>query len=402
MPAVVSSAEPAFCSNAADIAPGHLELLDRLQNPDMNLTASLSFLKSWTYFTDPSVPAFENLTATGPYAGTLQAFNTGKILRERYDHLVSTTRPTRFWSCSSSRDVQTARYFADGFFGSQWSWDGSAELEIIPEDEDRGANTLTPGDTCLEYRTDISYGHDYGYGKLAEWQRVFTKPIADRVTHHAGGLKLSPLDIYSMMEMCGFEILARGSSSWCDVFTPEEWLHFEYARDVLHFYRAGPGNAYAGAMGWLWLNATQDLMSNHSSKDVYFSFVHDGDIVPVMSTLQLLNEQALLQELPTDRVKTDRRWKTSDVVPMGGRLVFERIACGTQSETAPKEHFVRLFINDGLMPLPGLPPGRDIKHAVRLADFHDFIASKGALFGDFREMCSLPDDAADRITFLHQ
>lgn len=296
----------------------------------------------------------------------------------------------------------TAEFFADGFFGSNWLRDRSAELEVIPEDDDRGADTLTPGDTCHQYVSDREYGHDYGYGKLEEWQKVFTAPIARRLAHHARGLDLGHLDVYSMMEMCGFEILVRGSSPWCDVFTQGEWSHFAYARDLLHFYRAGPGNDYAGAMGWLWLDATQHLMSNESSKDVYFSFVHDGDIVPVMATLQILNEHLVRQELPTDQMKSDRRWKTSDVVPMGGRLIFERIACGTASSTNPNEYFVRLFINDGLVKFPGLRSMGKIKHAVALADFQRFIASRRDLFGDFREVCKLSKEAPHRITFLHQ
>ncbi|KAI1626603.1 3-phytase phyB [Exophiala viscosa] len=379
----------------------HLDLIERLQNSNVTLTGSLSFLEAWAYFTEPSDPAFENLTASGPYAGTHQATHTGKALRQHYDHLVSKARPTKFWSGSASRDVQTARYFGDGFFGPEWEVSGAAELVVIPEVASRGADTLTPGDTCSKYRTAPT-GHDYGYGKLEQWQKVFTKPIGQRLAQDAIGMEFSHLDIYSMMEMCGFETLARGASPWCDVFTQEEWLHFEYARDLLHFYRAGPGNSYAGAMGFLWLNATQDLMSNKTSKDVYFSFVHDGDIVPVMATLQVLNERLILQELPTGHMKEDRRWRTSDVVPMGGRLIFERIACEQGIKTSSKEHFVRLFINDGLMKLPGLPSVQHFEHAVRLTDFQKFIASRGEFFGDFREVCSLPEDAADRITFLHQ
>ncbi|KAK5458174.1 hypothetical protein LTS15_004253 [Exophiala xenobiotica] len=380
---------------------GHLDLLDRLQNSGVALTGELSFLNTWAYFTDPSKPAFENLTDSGPYAGTLQAFNTGKMLRNNYGHLIPRKRRTRFWSCGSPRDVETAKFFANGFFGPDWNSDGSAELVVIPEDAELGADTLTPGDTCYKYRKD-GYGHDYGYGKLELWQKVFTEPIAGRLAQHAEGMEFNHLDIYSMMEMCGFEVLAKGVSPWCSVFTQEEWLHFEYARDLLHFYRAGPGNSYAGAMGLLWLNATQKLMSNESSNDVYFSFVHDGDIVPVMATLQILNERVLVQELPTTHMKADRHWRTSDVVPMGGRLIFERVGCETGSDTSEKEYFVRLFVNDGLMKLPGLSVVRHIKHAVRLEDFQDFIATRGELFGDFRDVCSLPADSPDGITFLHQ
>ena len=98
-----------------------------------------------------------------------------------------------------------------------------------------------------------------------------------------------------MMEMCGFEILVRGDSPWCKVFTREEWLDFEYARDLLHFYRAGPGNKYAGAMGWLWLNATQDLISQERIGGVHFSFAHDGEIIPVLAALGIYSGHNPLQ-----------------------------------------------------------------------------------------------------------
>lgn len=79
------------------------------------------------------------------------------------------------------------------------------------------------------------------------------------------------------------------------VFTREEWLDFEYARDLLHFYRAGLGIKYAGAMGWLWLNATQDLISQERIGGVYVSFVHDGDIIPVLAALGIYSGHNPLQ-----------------------------------------------------------------------------------------------------------
>lgn len=366
------------------------------------LKGSLYFLKTWTYFTDPADPAFENLTTEGPFAGTLQAHNTGRKLRRRYDHLVPKDRSIRFWSCSSPRDVETAQYFADGFFGTQWATDGSAELQVIPETAERGADTLTPGDTCHRYRTD-AYGHDYGYHQLEIWQKTFAPAIAERLSGDAVGVSLDPLDIYSMMELCGFEVLARGYSSWCNVFTHKEWLQFEYARDLLHFYRAGPGNQYAPAMGWLWLNATTEQLSNNTSKDVYFSFVHDGDIVPMLAALQILDEKTIIQDLPTGHVKEDRRWRTSDVVPMGGRVMFERVACGGSKGNKRRRKYVRIFINDGLMKMAGLPTSYELPHGVRVEDFQAFVDSRLELYGDFKSVCDLAgQDVPGRITFLHQ
>jgi acid phosphatase len=269
----------------------------------------------------------------------------------------------------------------------------------------RGANTLTPGDTCSNYATDNQEGHDKGYIKLAEWQATFSKPISERLANDAVGVSFSPLDVYGMMELCGFEILARGGSPWCDVFSRQEWLEFEYARDLLHYYRAGPGNKFGALMGWLWLNATQHLMSNHSSKDVYFSFVHDGDIIPAVATLGILSELSGLEELPTDRVAHERNWRTSDVVPMGGRLVFERITCEPEERAQENQHAVRLFVNDALVDLTSIPHAvlsTDIEGAISLESFQTFLSVRGSELGDFRQICGLASDAPDKIEFLHQ
>lgn len=171
----------------------------------------------------------------------------------------------RLWASDSKRVVDTARYFAAGLLGISSDWNGNdiAEVDVIPESVDRGSDTLTPGDTCLRYIEDTEFGHDYGRNMLVRFQNVYIPPIARRLVDEEGNQAVggfTNLEVYSMQEMCGFETLARGSSPWCDVFTSRDWDHFEYARDLIHFYRAGPGNAYAGAMGWLWLNATSHLV----------------------------------------------------------------------------------------------------------------------------------------------
>jgi acid phosphatase len=75
-----------------------------------------------------------------------------------------------------------------------------------------------------------------------------------------------------MQLLCGFETIAKGSSPWCDVFTKDEWEGFEYARDIIHYYRAGPGNPYSASMGWLWLNVTANLLrEGPSSGPLFFS-----------------------------------------------------------------------------------------------------------------------------------
>lgn len=364
---------------------GHLSLLARLQPYVLN--GSLSFLNDdqWTYFASPLRArdgTFDDLTAASPYAGTLSAFKLGTTLRSRYSHLLAyeAEGPTSLWSASSPRDVETARYFADGLFGRDWALPNAtnpASLHIIPETEERGSNTLTPSDTCTRYIHDKVSGHDKGYHKLAEWQRVFTRPISARLSaaNPAIDPALSPLEVYGMMELCGFETLVRGDSPWCGIFSQAEWLDFEYARDLLHYYRAGPGNRYAAAMGSLWLNSTNHLLAQESKLtdhresqgsapgELYAAFVHDSDIVPVIAALGVLGEESPaadrrrkshndddLEGLPATHRKDSRLWRTSDIVPMLGHLIIERLNCHTPQGWPYRD--VRLFLNDGWMGLP--------------------------------------------------
>ena len=260
----------------------------------------------------------------------------------------------------------------------------------------------------MNYQTDIEHGRAYGYTALDLWQRTFTVPISKRLEPSAPGFNFSAVDIYSMFEMCGFEIMVRGVSPWCNIFTNTDWEDFEYGRDLLHFYRAGPGNKYAGAMGFLWLDATAKNIFNQtaSAKRPYVSFVHDGDIIPLMATLGIIDEDtdpttdkpALL---PTQHRKRDRNWKTSDIVPMGGRVVFERIHCNTSLQAVQDRRFVRLLINDGHVKL-GNRKGDLLGNDLTVEEFEGMVEERRGRFGDFRGVCGLPGDGPAGIDFLHQ
>ncbi|KKY14297.1 putative multiple inositol polyphosphate phosphatase [Phaeomoniella chlamydospora] len=380
----------------------HLSLLQRLAESRNALSPVFDFLANWTYFTSVDRPAFEQLTSTSQNAGTLEAFNTGVKLRTRYPHLIPANGSTRIWSASSPRDVATARYFADGFFGREWEKNAVAELEVVPETMDRGADTLTPGDTCLNYVEDTVEGHDKGYGVLAHWQKVYIRRIIEHLQTANSNMTFTPVDVYSMMEMCGFEMLARdGISPWCGLFDQEAWLDFEYARDLLHFYRAGPGNRFSKVMGMLWLNATLSLLEQGSSAGtLFFSFVHDGDIIPILSALGYpagYDNEPCETKMPSDTLVLDRAYRTSDITPMGGRIILERLQC---ESAGSQEIYVRLNINDGIVPI-----GHDTSgpgHSTTLQDFKDYLMVRAKMAGDFREVCGLEMSAPSKITFLHQ
>lgn len=268
-------------------------------------------------------------------------------------------------------------------------------------------------------------GHDYGLTQLFKFRSTYLPAIAARFEVQNPGIRFTDGEVYSMQELCGFETLVRGSSPWCDVFSHEDWLNFEYARDVLHYYRAGPGNKYGPAMGWLWLNATAGLMRRAPDAGrLFFSLygplfvipvwelrvaltsensVHDGDIIPMLAALDLSPSE---QHLPVTHRPQERAWRTSQVVPMNGRTIFELHSCNSSrprpnaNNKKSQEHFVRININDGIVSLPTCTSGPG--SSCPLEDFLALVRRRGVEIGDFREICGLGENASGRITFLHQ
>ena len=174
--------------------------------------------------------------------GTLSSFSTGVRLRTRYQHLLERTSlektPTKFWASDSNRVIETAKHFAAGFFGIDYDIANKAILQVISEHSSLGADTLTPGRTCLANKKDEMEGQRKGYRLLNEYRASYMPAIRERLAKQTD-MYFEDHEIYAMQEMCGFEITVRGRSDWCDVFTQDEFLSFEYARDLLHYYRAG-------------------------------------------------------------------------------------------------------------------------------------------------------------------
>lgn len=239
-----------------------LELYHRLQDTNVTLSADIANASRRNFFAPFPKAQFEQLITTGPHAGTLQAFNAGVALRTRYEHLRESALEqgqTNFWTSDSPRCIDTARYFATGFFGLDWN--DTATLHIVPESTEQGGNTLTPARACPSYiKNRDQRGHEYGNQQLKKFRASYMPNIRKRLQATNSDMLFDDSEIYSMQEYCAFEMLVKGDSKWCDVFTRDEWESFEYARDLLHYYRAGPGNPFAAPGGMLWLKSTAELL----------------------------------------------------------------------------------------------------------------------------------------------
>lgn len=100
--------------------------------------------------------------------------------------------------------------------------------------------------------------------------------------------------------------------------------------------------------------------------------------------------------------------------PMGGRIIFERFTCPAPKncwsndlypnhvycDDASSDVYVRLNINDGVVPIPNCDDGPG--GACSLTTFLQWIAKREAELPDWHQMCDTPDDAPRSIQFLHQ
>ena len=137
--------------------------------------------------------------------------------------------------------------------------------------------------------------------------------------------------------------------------------------------------------------------------------------------------------LPVTHRPPTRAWRTSQVVPMGGRIILERLTCSPDAANRPSSNkpsipphhhhhdrkqphqipsqqssspdgnltFVRININDGIVALRSCSnsgPGS----SCPLDEFLAHVKRRGEEVGDFRELCGLGPEAPGRITFLHQ
>ena len=127
--------------------------------------------------------------------------------------------------------------------------------------------------------------------------------------------------------------------------------------------------------------------------------------------------------LPTTHREPSRSWHLSQVTPMSGRIIFERLTCGSahasshyqlhhgyfegstraQQRVLQAGHnrtYVRININDGIVALPNCTSGPG--SSCPLEEFLANVAKRGEEVEDFREICGLGDDVPGALDFLHQ
>jgi acid phosphatase len=348
----------------------------------------LDFLQKWQ--TPISDEELEDLTTVG----RLESYKLGTEVHLRYPGMKP---PKKVWTSTAERTELSAKSFIEGLVMQS----NETERVTISEDQSEGADSLTPYKGCPKYSSS------FGSKQSGEFQKVYTAPIMERFRAYAPSFNWTANDITAMQQLCGYETVIRGKSPFCDLdlFSPDEWLQFEYMNDIQYFYNTGYGNEISGVLGYPWLNATaQQLLAGNSTQDLYVSFTHRELPPTVAVALGIFNNTAwagaanINNTMPFNKINYQRAWRSSRILPFLTNIAIERLEC--DSYGYPAGTYVRVLVNQDPQQLEcAVGPGDSCSEG----SFAEFIQQRGEMFGDYTEKCAPTDynNSTDILTIYN-
>ena len=369
--------------------------IEKLSNTPVNwgqTAPTLAFLSNW------QAPVSEKDSELLTRDGKLEATQLGVDLSFRYPAL---RIPQRVWASTAERTVKSAQALIRGLEPD----DNQVNLVQIQESKKAGANSLTPYSSCPAY--SASAGSD----QSDQYTDVYTAPILARLRAQAPAFNWTADDVFGMQELCGYETVIRGSSPFCstDLFSPNEWLSFEYANDIKYFYNTGYGNNVAGAIGFPWLNATMGLLSADTApQDLYVSFTHRELPPTVAVAMGLFNNTAfssgnINDTMPLNVNNQRRAWKSSNIFPFLGNVGIERLNCSASYgfdalKQSSGDIFYRALWNNAPQQLPTCADGPG--ESCSAQGLQTFLNERQQIFGGFSQKCGVTyPNTTDIVTF---
>ncbi|PSR75750.1 histidine phosphatase superfamily [Coniella lustricola] len=328
-----------------------------------NATGDLTFLADWTYKLGA-----ELLT---PF-GRTQNFLLGVEYRQLYGKLLNNFTAQGaipiFRTESQDRMVKTANNFAAGFFGVPEYLD-QVNIEILVEN--LGVNNSgAPYEICTN--ADITSRGSIGSTAATTFaNNAFNKTLA-RLNSEVSGITFTPTDAIAMLELCSYETVALGYSAFCDLFTEQDYLNYEYYFDLSFYYNNGPGSPVSAAQGKGYLQefvgrftqtyptAESSLNETYDDNPTYFPlnqsiYADATHEVVVLDTLTAFNLTPLFmgEPLSLDHNAHSNSFVASKLVPFATHFTVQVLECPAYQPTKQ----MRFIVNDAVVPLNGTYAG---------------------------------------------
>ncbi|KAH9842083.1 Histidine acid phosphatase, eukaryotic [Teratosphaeria destructans] len=372
---------------------------DKLANStvDWSKIPELSFLSTWS---PPAIEEEERVTRTGK----LEAAQLGVQISYRYPKL---RLPKRVWTSTAERTVVSA----EGLIRGLETEDDEIELVQVYEGKEAGADSLTPYSSCS------AYSGSAGSKQSSQYVKKYTAPILARLKAQAPAFNWTSDDVIGMFEWCGYDTVVRGSSPFCNarespsdagLFTPDEWLQFEYGQDIMYHYNTGYGSQVSAAIGFPWLNATMSLLSSNANttatdfnqtqsedQDIYISFTHRELPPTVLVAMGLFNNSAFSgannpnATMPLDQINYGRRWVSSHILPFLTNIAIEKMNCSASYgyENATDPVYYRVLVNQSPQTLPWCFDGP--AESCSQGRMSEWLSGRAEMFGDYSAVCNV-------------
>lgn len=346
------------------------------------------------------------------------------------------------WANKYPRVVQTAQLFLGGYLGTNATLLGKV-VSVDSKTTSVGiGNSLSPSDQCPLFE-DSS-----GRAERDIWGSVFIPPIKTRLMAmldlaEGEDFEFTDNDITQMPYLCGFESQITGwLSPWCDVFTDDEFMSYEYWNDMRYFYGMGVGTDLEKTVMTPYLRDLVDIFAtgpgstavkDENGEDttipsLIMAFMNDGQLNELAVSSGVYDGHGMLDPEVRD---DDRLFMARRLGVMRGTVALERMVCkegagsgdnteggdgpgckakrgtskrSTESSvnrrspklsnhsTTPAGTYIRILLNEAVYPVPSCQsgPGR----SCPLDEYVAYVHNKVAQEGDWMANCNVTDPEA--------
>lgn len=357
-------------------------VFDKLKNADVKKQEGpLSFIKDWEFFIPgPDWCGMETLY--GDFNGFQTMFDFGKSIQLKYGYLYKDCdEKLPIFTAGKRRCVDSAEEFGKGFFNDDdEKYNAQAKVIVLDETKRMGADTLTTSVSCKKY---IRHGEYYKHPFIGKYMISEAK----RLNTLSPGFNITAKDVYALAVFCAYELDAVGESRVCDALSLNTFVELEYFRDSEMWYEKA-AHPYSFALGSVYVDAMIKLFEEQETKEnLFFSFTHDTELLHFMNALGIFEYQK--EDLSTRNIDFLRFFKTSELVPMGARIVIERY-------TINKEHYIRVLINDAVIPIPECQNGPFF--TCKLTKLNHIVSEK-MKGNNFVDKCRITEERPQELTF---
>lgn len=348
---------------------------------EKRIEGPLHFVKDWEFFI-PGPDWLGMETLYGDFNGFQTMFDFGKSVKVKYGYLYEGCDDIiPIFTAGKQRCVDSAEEFGKGFFNDdEEKYESNTRIIKLDETKRMGADTLTTSISCKKY---IRRGEYFKHPFIGRYMVSEAK----RLNSLSPGFNLNAKDVYALTIYCAFELNAVGESRVCDALSLNTFVELEYFRDAELWYEKA-AHPMSFALGSVYVDAMLRLFEGKETKqNLFFSFTHDTDLLHFMNALGLLEYQK--EDLSTRNMDFTRFFKTSELVPMGARIVVERY-------TINNEKYIRVLVNDAVLPIPECQNGPFF--TCKLSKLRDIVDEK-IQSCNFVEKCRITEERPKELTF---